>query len=219
MGLQGFERRLERMVEGTFARLFRSGLRPVEIGRKLVREMDAGRSVGVDGKVLVPNDFTVHLSEDDYQQFAEIHESLSRELAEAAREHARDERYRFMGPVHVQLQSDRRVRTGSFTLDARMKEGEGGAGAGSLILPDLTRVELNADFLTIGRLPDCDITIEDPNVSRKHAEIRPAGDSFVVVDLGSTNGTRVNGVRVDQRELQDGDELSFGSIRIVFEAS
>jgi hypothetical protein len=175
--------------------------------------------VAVDGKVLVPNDFTVQLSSDDYEQFSEIHESLSRELAEAAREHARDEHYRFMGPVHVALEPDRKVRTGSFSLVARMKEGEGGAGAGSLILPDLTRVELNADILTIGRLPDCDITIEDANVSRKHAEIRPHGDGFVLVDLGSTNGSRVNGVRVDQRELHDGDELSFGSVRIGFQAS
>jgi hypothetical protein len=181
--------------------------------------MDAGRSVSVDGKVLVPNDFLVLLSQDDYDQFAEIHDSLSRELGEAAREHARDEHYRFMGPIHVELAPDPKIRTGAFALKAHMKEGEGGAGAGSLILPDRTRVELNADILTIGRLPDCDITVEDANVSRKHAEIRPAGDGFVVVDLGSTNGTRVNGVRVDQRELADGDELAFGSIRIAFEAS
>lgn len=207
------------MVEGTFARLFRSGLRPVEIGRKLVREMDAGRSVGVDGTVLVPNDFTVRLSRDDYDQFAEIHDSLSRELGEAAREHARDERYRFMGPVHVELAPDAKIRTGSFALTGHMKEGEGGTGAGSLILPDLTRVELNAEVLTVGRLPDCDITVEDANVSRKHAEIRPFGEGFRVADLGSTNGTRVNGIRVDQHQLADGDELSFGNVRIVFEAS
>lgn len=207
------------MVEGTFSRLFRSGLRPVEIGRKLVREMDNDRSVGVDGKVLVPNAFVVRLSQDDFDQFAEIHDSLCRELADAAREHARDEGYRFMGPVHVDLAADPKIRTGAFDLAAQMKEGEGGAGAGSLILPDRTRVELTGEILTIGRLPDCDITIEDANVSRKHAEIRPVGDGFVVVDLGSTNGTRVNGIRVDQRTLDDGDELGFGNIRIGFEAS
>jgi hypothetical protein len=207
------------MVDGTFSRLFTSGLRPVEIGRKLVREMDAGRSVGVNGKVLAPNDFTVQLSQEDYDQFAEIHDSLSRELGEAAREHARDEHYRFMGPVRVELAAKPGIRTGSFALTAHMREGEGGTGAGSLILPDLTRVELNADVLSVGRMPDCDITIEDANVSRKHAEIRPSGDGFVVADLGSTNGTRVNGLRVDQHQLAQGDELTFGSIRIVFEAS
>ena len=84
MALKGFERRLERMVEGTFSRIFRSGIRPVELGRRLVREMDDNRSVDVRGRTLVPNHFTVELSEADHEQFAEVGESLERELAEAA---------------------------------------------------------------------------------------------------------------------------------------
>src|SRR5690606_28509760 len=106
MGLQAFERRLERMVEGVFARAFRSGLRPVELGRRLVRVMDSQRSVGVSGRPVVPNAFTIYLSPDDHEQFADISDTLVRELCDAAREHARDEGYTFMGPITVDLEVD-----------------------------------------------------------------------------------------------------------------
>jgi pSer/pThr/pTyr-binding forkhead associated (FHA) protein len=92
-------------------------------------------------------------------------------------------------------------------------------GAGSLLLPNNDRYVLAEHSVAIGRSPDCDITIVDSNVSRRHAEIQPRGDGFVVVDLESTNGTRVNGVRVTERELQDGDELAFGNTRMIFQAS
>jgi hypothetical protein len=217
--LRGFERRLERMVEGTFARLFKSGLRPVELGRKLVRQMDTGRSIGVGGRNVVPNVFVVYLSQEDYDAFAEIHDTLKRELADAAREHARDEGYRFMGPVEVHLAPDAKVRAGSFTIDSSLKEGIGGSGAGSLVLPNNERIPLTAHPLSIGRMPECDLTINDRNVSRRHAEIRPHGDGFILVDLGSTNGSRVNGVRVGEQVLEDGDELTFGGTPVIFQAS
>src|SRR5690606_30627746 len=111
MGIRGFERRLERVVEGAFARAFRSGLRPVELGRRLVREMDDNRSVGVRGETLVPNHFTIALSESDLEQFEGVQDSLSRELADAAREHARDEGYSFLGPVEIELEHDPKLRT------------------------------------------------------------------------------------------------------------
>jgi hypothetical protein len=156
---------------------------------------------------------------EDHARFAEIEGSLCRELADAAREHARDEGYVFPGPVSVAIVVDPSLRTGVFSLDARMKAGEGGTGAGALVLPDGDRYELGEVPILIGRHPDCDITIQDGNVSRRHAEIHPRGDHFVLVDLGSTNGTRVNGVRITERELRDGDELLFGNTRLVFEAS
>ena len=112
MGIRGFERRLERLVEGAFARAFKSGLRPVELGRRLVREMDDNRSVGVRGGTVVPNAFTVALSASDLEQFEGVQDSLSRELGDAAREHARDEGYAFMGPVEVELVADDEMHTG-----------------------------------------------------------------------------------------------------------
>lgn len=219
VGLQGFERRLEKLVEGVFARVFKSGLRPIELGRRLVREMDTNRSIGVRGRPLAPNHFTIRLNQADHDRFAEIGDSLTRELCEAAREHGRDEGYGFMGPISVELVVDPKRHAGEFQIDARMKEGPGGAGAGSLLLPNNDRYVLGEDVVVLGRLPDCDITLNDTNVSRRHAEIRAVGDAFVLVDLGSTNGSKVNGVRVAERELLDGDELSFGNIRLIFQAS
>lgn len=219
MGLHGFERRLENLVEGVFSRVFRSGLRPIEIGRRLVREMDGRRTVDVRGRTVVPNHFTVHLSEEDFENFAEIGETLARELCDAAREHGRDEGYAFLGPVTVELLVDPAVRTGDFTVASRLKEGEGGSTAGSLLLPNNDRYVLGNQVVTLGRMPDNDITIADSNVSRSHAEIRPVDGGWVLVDLGSTNGCRVNGVRVTDRRLADGDELSFGNIRLVFQQS
>lgn len=219
MGLQGFERRLERMVEGVFARAFRSGLKPVELGRRLTREMDDNRSVGVTGRTVVPNSFTVYLSDPDYEQFAEVHDALGRELADCAREHAKDEAYTFMGPVEVELVVDDSLRTGSFAIEGRLREGDGGGGAGALVTPSGERIGLSEGVTTVGRLPECSLVLNDPNVSRHHAEIRPQGTGFVVVDLRSTNGTRVNGVRITERVLQDGDEVAFGNTRMRFEAS
>ncbi|MBX3314310.1 MAG: DUF3662 and FHA domain-containing protein [Actinobacteria bacterium] len=219
MALKGFERRLERMVEGTFARIFRSGIRPVELGRRLVREMDDGRSVDVRGRTVVPNQYTVHLSEADLDRFAEVIDTLRRELAEAAREHARDEGYVFMGPVSIHLEMDERQRTGAFQITGRMREGSGGVGAGSLMLPTGDRLPLGEQTVTFGRRPESTVQLADPNVSRNHAEIRPQGNGWVLIDLGSTNGTRVNGVRVSSHELVEGDEIAFGNTRITFEAS
>jgi len=219
VALKGFERRLERMVEGTFARIFRSGLRPVELGRRLVREMDDNRSVDVRGRTVVPNQYTVEVSEADFARFAEVCESLERELAEAAREHARDEGYGFMGPVSVVLEVDERQHTGAFQITGRMREGSGGHGAGSLVLPTGERLPLGEAVVTFGRKPESTVQLADPNVSRNHAEVRPHGNGWVLVDLGSTNGTRVNGARVSSHELTDGDEIAFGNTLVSFEAS
>lgn len=207
------------MVEGTFARIFRSGIRPVELGRRLVREMDDNRSVDVRGRTVVPNQFSVELSEADSERFAEVASSLERELAEAAREHARDEGYVFMGPVSVHLEMSDKQRTGAFQITGRMREGTGGVGAGSLVLPTGERLALGEAVVTIGRRPESTIQLGDPNVSRNHAEIRPHGNSWIVVDLGSTNGTRVNGTRITSQELDDGDEVVFGNTPMHFEAS
>jgi hypothetical protein len=219
MGIKGFEGRLERAVEGTFSRLFRSGLSPVEFGRKLVREMDGSRTVGVDGRTLVPNAFHFRVAPADHDQLEDLLGTLRRELADAAREHARDERYGFVGPVEVTIDADDAIRVGVLALDARFAEGEGGLPPGSLLLPTGDRVPLGEYVVTVGRQNDCTIVLGDPNVSRHHAEVRPSGDGFVVVDLGSTNGTKVNGARVAEQQLHDGDEVAFGNTVMHFQAS
>lgn len=207
------------MVEGAFARAFRSSIRPVELARRLAREMDDHLSVGVRGTPVVPNHFTVALSAADHAEFSDAQDTLRRELCEAVREHARDERYGFMGPVKVELMMDEKLGVGRFNVEGRFREGPGGAGAGSLVIPTGQRFTLSEHPISVGRRPESNIVLADPNVSRAHAEIRPHGDGFLLIDLGSTNGTKVNGVRIDQRVLQDGDELMFGNTRMRFEAS
>ena len=219
MVIRGFERRLERMVEGAFARAFRSSIRPVELARGLAREMDNRLSVGVRGTPVVPNHFTIYLSPTDHTEFAEAQDALRRELCDAVREHARDERYGFMGPVDVELTMDERLGIGRFEIEGRFREGPGGSGAGSLVLPTGNRFSLSEHVISIGRRPECNIVLADPNVSRSHAEIRPHGESFLLIDLGSTNGTKVNGTRIDQHILRDGDEITFGNTQMIFEAS
>lgn len=220
MGLQSFERSLERMVEGVFARGSRSSLRPVELGRRLLREMDDHRSVDVKGRRIVPNEFTFHLSAKDHAALRDIEDALGIELAESAREYARGENYHFMGPVNIALEVDNNLRGGRFEVVSRMKESVTGGGAGSLVMPSGERIPLDRPSVVIGRLPDCDISLSDPNVSRRHTEVRVAGSGYLVADLGSTNGTKVNGVRIDgDRMLTDGDIVSVGSTHLRFEAS
>jgi hypothetical protein len=219
MGLKGFERRLERLVEGVFARAFRSSLSPVELGRRLIREMDDQRTVHVHGQMAAPNVFTITLGPDDHAQFAEIEESLTRALADEARTHAREQGYQFLGPVEVVLQRDADLGVGSFGLSARFKEGPGGAAGGALVLADGTRHPLAGDTVVIGRAPDAGVRLVDSSVSRCHAEVRRQGDGWLVADLGSTNGTRVNGTVVREHRLADGDSVAIGDVTLRFEAS
>jgi len=225
MGLQQFERRLERMVEGVFARAFRSGLQPVEIGRRLTREMDLRRTVAPRGTI-VPNEFTVALSPADHSRFASIEDELVAELIAVARDHGRAENYVFLGPVTVSMQADSDLSAGMVLVSGEMVKPAETATA-NLVLPDGRRVELGPKPLVVGRLPDAGLVLGDPNVSRYHAEFRPApaadGDplgstQFEVSDMGSTNGTKVNGVTiVGAQVLRDGDTVTVGATTIRFE--
>ena len=208
VGLRSVERRLERFVDGAVGRFFRGGVRPVEIGHRIAREMADSRSVGVRGQAVVANCFDVTLAPDDLARFAEVEDSLVRELCDAARDVARTEGWQFMGPVQVVLSADETLRGGQIGLAARLKEADGASGV--LHLGDGQQVVLGEFRVTFGRLPDCTITFDDPNVSREHAEIRPDGGGFVLTDLGSTNGTRVNGSPITTHRLTDGDRVTFG---------
>ena len=217
MALHEFERRLERLVEGVFAKAFRSRLTPVELGRRLTREMDLRRTVGMRG-LIAPNRFDFRLSKVDADNFASFEKALVNDLAGYAREHARAEGYRFLGPVEVTLTADESLGAGEFLVAGDVAEGPGGGPVGTLVLGDGSRVQLGAEPLSIGRSPDSDVVLADAEVSRHHAEIRRTDDGFTIVDLGSMNGTRVNGAGVRERELRDGDEIVIGPARLRFEA-
>jgi hypothetical protein len=222
MGLQSFERRLERLFEGVFAKAFRSGLEPVELGRRLVRQMDRDRKVGVSGRKVAPNHFTFQLHPDDLAQFAASAEPLCRELEDAAREHAREEHYQLLGRIHVELVPAPKPSAGTFELVSEIRAAPGGRPVGSIVLQDGRRVPLGDRPVTLGRLDTCDVVLDDPTVSKAHAEIRRDGegdgDGFEIFDLESRNGTRVNGYGVARQRLQDGDEIHLGAAPVRFEA-
>jgi len=217
MGLQRFERRLERLVEGGFGKAFRTGLQPVEIGRRLVSELESGRSLGVRGTV-APNRFTVRISEADRARFEGFQDALVAELTETVRDAARASNYRFAGPVEVSIAVDPRFGVGDLAVDAAIIASPDGL-TGALVMPDGRRVQLGEEPVRIGRLPDCAIALSDSQVSRHHAEVRRADQGFAVVDLGSLNGTTVNGVAVQEHTLTDGDVIGVGETAIRYEES
>jgi hypothetical protein len=218
MGLQQFERRLERLVEGAFAKAFRSGLQPVEIGRRLTREMDLQRTVAPRG-TLTPNRFTVAVGPADRARFAPIEAELVSELVAVAKEHARVENYVFLGAATVEMTTDDEMSPGMLEVVGEMRAPEGAVA--QLVLPDGSRRDLGATPVTIGRLPECDVVLSDANASRRHVEVRQStdgGGGYVAVDLGSTNGTKVNGVGIHTHRLHHGDEITIGSTHLRFEA-
>jgi hypothetical protein len=217
MGLQQFEQRLERLVEGAFAKALKGELQPVELGRRLTREMDLQRSVAVRG-IVAPNSFEVALAPADFDRFGGFVDVLARELVEAAREHARSEKYVFVGPVDVTIVPRESLSKSTFAVRASVIERDDPT-VGELVLADGRRIGVGGEPVSIGRLNDCTVMINDPSASRRHAEIRREADQAVLIDLGSTNGTKVNGITVIQHRLANGDLITIGTTAFRYEAS
>ncbi len=215
--LRQFERRLEQLVEGAFSKAFRSGLQPVEVGRRVEREVDRSRTLGVRATI-VANRYVVQLSPVDHERFGAFDDALVSDLAGLVRAHAREERYQFVGPVEVVLEGVPSMKVGDLRIVASIVEDAAGL-VGSIVLPDGRRVRAGGSPVSIGRVAECTITVPDPKVSRQHAEVRRDREGFVLVDLGSTNGTLVNGRSVREAHLHDGDRIVIGPATLVFEAS
>ena len=196
-------------MEGVFSRTSRAGVEPLELARKLQRAMGADRRVGLRGEVLAPNSFTAAMSPEDHERFVPVEDALRAEIATMLRSHADEEGWGLMGPVEVELVPDPGVRRGRVEVRAGYKQAEGPTG-GTLVLSDGRSIPLRGERMVIGRLPECEVPLNDPNVSRHHAEIRWDGRSYVLVDLGSMNGTLVNGTPVSEARLSTGDVLTVG---------
>jgi len=219
VGLQSFEDGLGRMVEGVFSRAFKSNVRPIEIGRRLIKEIDSNRTVDMKGRRVVPNQFVVRLAPDDQAALADIESALITELAEAVKEYCGDENYHLRGPVSVTIEIDQSVGTGRIDVDSSVIKAGASEIVARVILPDDRKITLGKTTLSIGRLAECDIAFDDSNVSRRHAEIKALVGGYAINDLGSTNGTKVNGVTITfERALRDGDIISVGSHSIRYEA-
>ena len=206
------------MFEGVFNRGLRSTVRPIEIGRRLVQEMDDKRTVDSKSRRVAPNHFVIRLHPKDHDELTDFIGPLESELVEAAKEYAKEEGYHLRGPITVSITSDDSLKSGRIGIDSKVRTSESPINEGSLVVAGGKVVKIGDQPIVIGRQPDCDIVFDDPNISRRHAEVRVAAGEFTVSDLGSTNGTKVNGVAVTiARALRDGDIVTLGSNSIRFE--
>ena len=245
--LRAIEQRLERLFEGVFGRAFRTNVQPVELARKLAKEMDENRSTSVT-RIYVPNEYTIYLSSDDRKQFEGYENSLVSELEEYLAEHATRENYALLTPPRVLFETDDDLGVGEFGIATRMAQhGRSGdepeeiASGATMIYKPRTQpteavsieelgVEREVGVLTwagrrrildknravVGRSRDVDVQIEDPNVSRRHAEVVQQGSTWWVIDLGSTNGVEVDGRRVQRAKLDDGTSFVIGETTVTF---
>jgi hypothetical protein len=244
--LQAFERRLGDLVEGAFAKVFKGDVQPAEIAQALQREADDRKNVVGRGRVLAPNEYVVELGQHDYDRLEEWFEPLGDELAAMVREHAAEVGYSFVGPVNVDFELQPTIGTGVFRIRSSVAAGEqpppppqrpaqpagvpvsaGPRPAPAGAYPTRPRLitsvgdDESAYFLThpvtvIGRAAECDLRLDDPGVSRRHAEVRYADGKVGIVDLGSTNGVVVNGKPVERAELHDGDRVDVASTTLIF---
>jgi hypothetical protein len=243
--LRTIEQKIEALVEGVFGRAFRSNVQPVELARKLTKEMDDHRTVSVS-RVYVPNEYTVYVSTADRAQFEAYEESLKLELQEYLAQHARREGYVMLSPPAVVLTTDDDLALGEFGIATRMVQqrsardlpdaepaqtmvyrpaepSRAAAGESEAIVPETValvvggrRHEVSKRVTVLGRSQRCDIHLADPNISRRHAELRQQGTAYWIVDLGSTNGIEVNGARVERAKLEHGDTVTLGESELVF---
>jgi hypothetical protein len=247
--LRSLEEKIAGLVEGTFSRAFRSEVRPVEIARKLAREMEEHKSFSVS-RTYVPNEYHVFLSPRDRERFADYEAALAAELAGYLLEYARRERLAMLSRPVIEFETDERLGLGEFGIQTRvvqpLEEPEQAAAneesgrtmiystpdrvaepleerarmrqEKALLLVDGKRLVVGPAGATIGRSRQCDVVLTDPNVSRQHAEVRPRGGAWVLTDLGSTNGSILNGRRIDAPQVvKAGDEIEIGTSLITFE--
>ncbi|MFN2591002.1 MAG: FhaA domain-containing protein [Actinomycetota bacterium] len=227
--LNDFERRLEGLIEGVFTKAFRTGVHPVELANRIIREMDANKTVGVR-QVWVPNRFTFTLSGADYERFEQTEKALRRELEQVVTEGAAERGWGLVGPAEVVFVTDEGIKQGEYRCEASLVEGpttgqpavtpearreqRASADGAELVLIERGKAgrafPLRKDRVSIGRLEESDIALSDPGVSRRHAEVQRRDGDFVVVDLGSTNGTMVNEAAISERTLQPGDRITIG---------
>lgn len=203
MALRNVESRLERFFERGLSRPFKGTLQPIEIGQRLVREMDLGRRVSNRGLV-APNQIKIWLSPGDAERFDGFQRALITELTETARQHAVSEGYNFVGPVNLEIFVDDDLAAGQLAIKCEFVAGQ---SEPRVVLADGASYPIGPRPLVVGRLSECDIVINDPNVSRRHAEFWRTSEGVAVRDLASTNGTLVNGHKIQAVSLSPRDEV------------
>jgi hypothetical protein len=244
--LRNLEAKLEGLVEGAFSRAFKSQVQPVELARKLAKEMEDAKSVSL-ARTYVPNQFWVYLSPEDRERFDTYEDGLKKELSDYLLEHARTHGLALLTRPTVELETDDRLSLGEFGIQAKLVkpadadaeaeavEGDFGhtmvysttgarrvessrqTASRALLVGEDKRTVISGDPFVIGRSRECDLVLDDPNVSRQHAELRREDVGWAVHDLGSTNGIKLNGRRSRGGRLSPGDEITLGLSRLTFE--
>ncbi|MBF4601952.1 DUF3662 domain-containing protein [Frigoribacterium sp. VKM Ac-1396] len=212
--LDNFERGLERAVNGAFAKTFRSGVQPLEITNALRRELDTKAAVVSRDRILVPNELQVRLAPVDYEKMSGIGPALIDELTQLTQRHATAQGYQFAGPLGIRLREDDSLSVGIMSVDSRNLRGE--VTWKPFVEIDGKRRELSGARTIIGRGSDADITVQDTGTSRQHVEILWDGSRAQVRDLGSTNGSKLNGNPLTKAPLQPDSVIQIGRTRIVF---
>jgi hypothetical protein len=274
--LRTLETKIASLVEGAFGRAFRAEVRPMEIARKLTREMDEHRTSSVS-RVYAPNEYAVWLSPADRARYEGVEEDLIEELCAYLLEHARREELTLTSPPLIVFHTDEALALGEFGIqaslvrpedraaglptpereahdhahdaDERTDPDEWGEMTGSseghgetmvysgservrgaveearaqrssraLMVVGGRRLLVPPRGAVVGRSRECEIVLEDEGISRRHFEVRPTPEGWTLADLGSTNGTRLNGRAIRGSEaLQTGDRIRAGSTEISFE--
>lgn len=212
--LDNFEKGLERVVNGAFAKTFKSGLQPLEVTAALRRELDTKAAVVSRDRILVPNKFVVRLAPADYERMTGLGPALVDEFMQLVQQHATAQHYSFAGGLSIKLQQDTSLSAGIVRIDSENVKGE---VAWSPVL-DIggKRYPLSQSRTVIGRGTDADITIDDTGTSRRHVEILWDGKRGQVNDLGSTNGSKLNGRPLSKAPLPPDSIIEIGRTRIIF---
>ena len=224
--LDRFEKSVEGAVNGVFSKFGSKDLQPVDLSSALEREIDnEAMPVGRD-RTVAPNEYRFKLSTPDFDHIEQWgSETLADELADNLTNYARSQHYAFVGPVVVIFEEDLDLAKGSFKLTAASVQGNAVPVTTDEQSQDCPLLEINGSqyLLTkektiLGRGSGCDIVIDDPGISRKHLEIDVTPNGVIARDLGSTNGTYVEGHQVPAA-LLDGNTITIGRTRILYWAS
>lgn len=247
--LRSLESKIAGLVEGTFNRAFRTEVRPVEIARRLAREMEEHKSHSLS-RTYVPNEYVVYLSPRDRDRFADYEQALADELSGYLLEFSRREHLALLARPVIEFETDGRLGLGEFGIQTRpiqqpeqeppppaedfdrgrtmirsgaerlvepLQERARAYHSTALLIADGKRIVVGPAGATIGRSRQCDVVLTDPNVSRRHADLRPRGGSWVLSDLGATNGVLLNGRRIEAPEVvRPGDRIELGTQILTF---
>ena len=238
--LENLEQRLDRIVNGSFSKAFKSEVQPVELGAALQQEIDnRAETVTVTGQTVVPNIFIIELGSVDYDRLTPYFETLCVELTALADQYSNEQRYTTVDSSHITFDLGSVLETGVFRIRSAAATKPHDTPEAVSLDPDITpqvpmssfamaaspclvsisgeEFKITKSVSNVGRGDGADIQIDDASVSRLHCAI-VLGSDVVVRDLGSTNGTLVDGIRATETVVRDGSIIKIGNITLTYKS-